>query len=178
MRKYVFGLITGLIIAGTIGVYAAIKIQANEIGYKNDTVESALNYLYQKVGGEIGQVYSSVNFGHQRLESMSTTIENLPSGKYLCSATYSAASAGEQNAEGNWNSSISFTGCDNSNTLNQRSVISGSANLHGNSYGLAQYDVKLFECNISNTSDVTVTAANTAANWIPWVLNLNCVDID
>ena len=48
MKKYIIGLITGLIIAGAIGVYATIKVQLSEIGYKDGTVEDALNDLYDK----------------------------------------------------------------------------------------------------------------------------------
>lgn len=46
MKKFILGLTVGLIIAGSIGVYAAIKIQADEIGYKDGTVASSLNDLY------------------------------------------------------------------------------------------------------------------------------------
>lgn len=51
MKKYIIGLITGLLIAGSIGVYAAIRIQASEIGYKDTTVEATLNDLYSKSAG-------------------------------------------------------------------------------------------------------------------------------
>ena len=47
-KNPIFMLALGLIIAGSIGVYATIKIQADEIGYKDGTVEEALNDLYGK----------------------------------------------------------------------------------------------------------------------------------
>ena len=40
--------VIGLIIAGSIGVYASIKIQSSEIGYKDGTVEDAIDDLYTK----------------------------------------------------------------------------------------------------------------------------------
>lgn len=46
MRKNILFFALGLIIAGSIGVYATIRIQADEIGYKDGTVEEALNDLY------------------------------------------------------------------------------------------------------------------------------------
>ena len=45
MKKYLLGLLTGLIIT-SITAYAVIKYQANEIEYNDTTVESALNDLY------------------------------------------------------------------------------------------------------------------------------------
>lgn len=48
MKKYIIGFILGAIVFAGIGVYAAIKIQADEIGYKEGTVEDALNDLYSK----------------------------------------------------------------------------------------------------------------------------------
>ena len=47
MKKNILFFILGLIIAGSIGVYATIKVQSSEIGYKDGTVEDALNDLYQ-----------------------------------------------------------------------------------------------------------------------------------
>ena len=47
-KNPIFMLDLGLIVAGSIGVYATIKIQADEIGYKDGTVEDALNDLYGK----------------------------------------------------------------------------------------------------------------------------------
>lgn len=48
MKKNILFFMLGLIIAGSVGVYAAIKIQADEIEYKDGTVEDALNDLYSK----------------------------------------------------------------------------------------------------------------------------------
>ena len=47
MKKNILFFILGLMIAGSIGVYATIKVQSSEIGYKDGTVEDALNDLYQ-----------------------------------------------------------------------------------------------------------------------------------
>ena len=49
--KIILAFLLGLVIAGSIGVYATIKIQASEIGYKDGTVESALNQLYNNING-------------------------------------------------------------------------------------------------------------------------------
>ena len=49
MKKFIknnlLGFILGAIVFGSIGVYATIRIQADEIGYKDGTVEDALNVL-------------------------------------------------------------------------------------------------------------------------------------
>ena len=52
-KNPIFMLALGLIIAGSIGVYATIKIQADEIGYKEGTVEDALNDLYKTTESRI-----------------------------------------------------------------------------------------------------------------------------
>ena len=47
MKKYVIGLITGLILAGSIGVYATIRLQANEVEYSNGiSVKDKIDDLY------------------------------------------------------------------------------------------------------------------------------------
>lgn len=46
--KIIIALLLGLIIAGSIGTYATIKMQASNIEYNNGTVEEALNELYVK----------------------------------------------------------------------------------------------------------------------------------
>ena len=51
LKVFIAVLITAIIcISGT--AYAAIKIQADEIGYKDGTVEDALNNLYGRIGGD------------------------------------------------------------------------------------------------------------------------------
>ena len=55
--------VIGLIIAGSIGVYASIKIQADEIGYKDGTVEDALNNLYTNANGKKFCVLLSEQYG-------------------------------------------------------------------------------------------------------------------
>ena len=57
MKKYVLGLITGLLITGTV-VYAAYKYQASEVGYTPsnenfnvDNVEDAIEELYDNISG-------------------------------------------------------------------------------------------------------------------------------
>ena len=51
IKNNLLGFILGAIVFGSIGVYAAIKIQASEIGYKDTTVEATLNDLYSKASG-------------------------------------------------------------------------------------------------------------------------------
>ena len=46
MKDKLIGFIIGGIVFGSIGVYAAIKMQASEISYKDPTVEQTLNSLY------------------------------------------------------------------------------------------------------------------------------------
>ena len=46
MKKYMIGILTGLLIAGTIGVYAAIKYQASEIEYNDTPLDEVLDDLY------------------------------------------------------------------------------------------------------------------------------------
>ena len=53
MKKYLIGFILGAIIFASISVYAVIKIQADEIGYNDTTVDQALNDLYTTANKEI-----------------------------------------------------------------------------------------------------------------------------
>ena len=47
MKKGILiGLIIGILLAGSIGTYAAIKLSSSEISYKDTTVEQTLNSLY------------------------------------------------------------------------------------------------------------------------------------
>lgn len=179
LKNRILQFIVTAIVFISVGVLAS-NISATDVVYKNNkSVSQVLDDLYGSVGGNIGQNYSSSDFGHQRLASMSTTIENLPSGKYLCTASYSAASAGNQNYEGSGDSSITFTGCDSSNVLKQNAIASGAANAHSNVYEITQHDIKIIECNVSNTNDVTATFTSaSASNWIPWVLVLNCTSVE
>lgn len=48
MKKNILFFILGAIVFSSITAYATIKYQANEIGYKDGTVEEALNDLYSK----------------------------------------------------------------------------------------------------------------------------------
>ena len=48
LKSRIFIFVLGLVIAGSIGVYATIKVQSSEIGYKDGTVEDALDDLYKK----------------------------------------------------------------------------------------------------------------------------------
>ena len=63
MKKNIFFFIIGLIVAGSVGVYATIKIQANEIEYKDGTVESALNNLYSEVDKQTGSFTLNYEIG-------------------------------------------------------------------------------------------------------------------
>lgn len=48
MKKYIIGILIGLIFATSIGVYAAIKYQASEIEYNNTPLDEVLDDLYSK----------------------------------------------------------------------------------------------------------------------------------
>lgn len=48
MKKNILFLVLGLIIAGSIGVYAAIKIQASEVEYNNTPLDKVLDNLYSR----------------------------------------------------------------------------------------------------------------------------------
>ena len=50
IKNNIFGFIVGTLLMSFIGVYAAIKMQASEIGYNDTTVEDALNSLKEKSG--------------------------------------------------------------------------------------------------------------------------------
>ena len=89
--KIIIAFILGLIIAGSIGVYATIKIQASEIGYKDTTVEATLNDLYTLAGKNISfgnPIYS--HYSGDQLENSEITLP-LNKGKYIVSAIYALA---------------------------------------------------------------------------------------
>ena len=51
-RKFLLGVLFGLIIAGGVGVIAATQFQASEVGYKGTTVDRALDTLYEKANAK------------------------------------------------------------------------------------------------------------------------------
>lgn len=83
MKKNIFFFIIGLIVAGSVGVYATIKIQANEIEYKDGTVESALNNLYGSLNNafDISNVYVESSSGYS--QTSRNVIISLNKGKYI-----------------------------------------------------------------------------------------------
>ena len=48
MKKIILAFILGLVIAGSVGVYATILCDSSEVTYDNTTVEAALNDLYER----------------------------------------------------------------------------------------------------------------------------------
>ena len=45
-KELIIGIVIGVLLAGSIGAYAAIKLSSSEISYKDTTVEQTLNSLY------------------------------------------------------------------------------------------------------------------------------------
>lgn len=70
--KIILAFLLGLVIAGSIGVYATIKIQASEIGYNDTTVDQVLDELYTKKSQGVqvatlttqGETYTMQNDGY------------------------------------------------------------------------------------------------------------------
>jgi len=67
--KIIIAFVIGLIVAGSIGVYAAIYLQASDIRYDDTTVDQALNNLYIKADKPILKQFSFI----MRSGSSSTT---------------------------------------------------------------------------------------------------------
>ena len=63
MKKNILFFLLGLIVAGSIGVYAAIKYQASEIEYNNTPLDQVLDDLYSKSSGEKFCVLLSEQYG-------------------------------------------------------------------------------------------------------------------
>ena len=63
MKKNILFLILGLIAAGSISVYAAIKYQASEIEYNNTPLDEVLDDLYNKANDEKFCVLLSEQYG-------------------------------------------------------------------------------------------------------------------
>ncbi len=179
MKKNILLIVLGIIIGTSIGVYA---INASEINYNNTTVDSALDYLYNHVGSDIGQTYSSINYGHERLTSMSTNLE-LPKGKYLCSTVFSMSTAineKDYEASGN-NTSLIPSGCDSIEAIKNNYIGSGATEPQLSStstYHLLYRLSYIFKCDVNATKTISVSATNTAVNWIPWIMSLDCTSIE
>ena len=182
LRNRLFQFIITAIVFASIGVIAS-NINATDVEYKNNkTVSDALDELYSSTGGNIGETYSSSNFGHERLTNMSTSLE-IPKGKYICYAIYSASSAYNSanfNDSGD-TTSLSASGCDSMELIKNKynnvgasqSQISGTGTYH-----LMQRLTYVFKCDVNATKAISVSAANTAVNWIPWVITLDCTSVE
>ena len=179
----ILAFILGLLISG-IGVYAITQINASQVTYTDGnnheiTVETALNTLYSNLGGRLGQTYSSFNFGHERLENMSTTIQNLPSGKYLCTSIFSTSTRGDQNYANSGNtSSLQVNGCSSTKNIKKSFNAYGGANSISNGYNIISKETYIFECDINNITNVTTSITSTAVNWLPWIISLDCTSIE
>ena len=66
LKSRIFAFVLGLVIAGSIGVYATIKMQADEIGYGDEgkTVADALDDLYSNLVLTSSMVTEEVYGGH------------------------------------------------------------------------------------------------------------------
>lgn len=81
LKNRVFLVIITAIICISISTYAAIKIQASEIGYKNGSVEDALNNLYNIANGNLSN-YSCILLSGNKETIGSEYACNLGDGVY------------------------------------------------------------------------------------------------
>ena len=185
MKKFIknnlLGFILGAIVFGSIGVYATIRIQADEIGYKDGTVEDALNVLYSSVSAEIGSLHSSLSYGHSRLTENTTTLQ-LTKNKYVCEAIYAETNSNSvtqsylsENSGGVDNLNIS--GCDTIEYLGKRGVGIGTQQSYGGfGYAIVGLYKKIFTCEVNSTKNITATFS-TSASWPAYQVHLDCIDI-
>ena len=73
MKRYVYGLITGLLIAGSIGVYASYKYNASDVSYKDSDVESAIEEISEKVNKPDARIipYETYTFNNAKFYALS-----------------------------------------------------------------------------------------------------------
>ena len=95
MKKRIEGFILGALIFGSVGVYAAINIMANEIRYNNTTVADALNDLYINKSPSVilNNITPTTSIERQTGEKISplTITKNVSKGSYVVFAFVDAA---------------------------------------------------------------------------------------
>ena len=179
LKVFIAIILTAIIcISGT--AYAAIRIQADEIGYKNGTVEDALNDLYSSVGAEIGSLHSSYSYGNTRLAENTTTLQ-LTKNKYICEAIYAETNSNSSqqslvNENHSGVSNLSISGCDTIKHLGEKGIAVGTQITMGNQYVIVDLFKKVFTCEVDSTKNITVTYSTSAA-WPAVQIHLDCVDI-
>ena len=86
LKNPILMFILGFMIASSIGAYATIKMQASEVKYKNQNVETALNYVYanldtKKILNSFGSPIYATSQG-ERIKPRTVTMQ-IPKGKYI-----------------------------------------------------------------------------------------------
>ena len=89
MKKYIFGLLSGIVIASVLNVYATIYYDASQINYKNTTLDHAIDDLYDRADRDIsfGNVSIASSGGEKLATGVRTATLNINKGKYLVSIT-------------------------------------------------------------------------------------------
>ena len=186
--KIILAFIMGAIIFGSIGVYATIKIQADEIGYgePGKTVADALDDLYDKA--DKGLNYDNIKSNGFTFQSRGTdtvsTID-LTTGKYICSynTTFGGATTNSSYSVSSTTFYPTVTGCDSLNNIksNIKAVAASSSNtknasnvdVYNTAYGL----LYTFTCEVNSNKTVTIThTTSTASNYISATAIINCIE--
>lgn len=148
-------ILTAIICIGG-SVYATIRMQADEIGYKDGTVEDALNNLYSLAGNVNLSKYAELRSSYvSNKDTASVTFNDVAEGDYVL-LTVRTTEARESNREtGFFNSSISG--------------ITTSISLNGTSNEIDEDALYIVHANA--VSNITVTSstlfeANTAGGYL------------
>ena len=155
LKVLVAVIITAIICIGG-SVYAAIRIQADEIGYKDGTVEDALNNLYSLAGNVNLSKYAELQSSYvSNAGSTSVTFNDVAEGDYVL-LTVRTTETRESNRE---------TGLFNSNI----SRITTSISLNGTSSEIDED--ALYIVHVNAVSNITVTSstlfeANTVGGYL------------
>ena len=158
--KIVLAFILGLIIAGSIGVYAVIKIQADEVGYQNTTVDQALNDLYTLATSPLSYTAITPNSSQgERIATRNTSV-TLNKGKYILvtGGVQNSFQSSAINTVGNAsNAIISCNNCEYQ-LISSRQVTSSPSQTYNGNYMTIGSHFRIYYVEVSE--DNTVVSAN------------------
>lgn len=91
MKKYILTILVTAIVFTGIGAFAAIKYQADEIGYNNTTVKDAIDILYTTQNTTVSTQASTISNLQEQISSLQP-LRNMPPVLYIYADTNKTSS--------------------------------------------------------------------------------------
>ena len=79
MKKYIIGLLSGIVIASVVNVYATIYYEASQINYKNTTLDHAIDDLYTTQNTTVSILNSTISTQNGTISNLQTSLNDYKS---------------------------------------------------------------------------------------------------